>query len=117
MGATAVMDKKIISVSEKRQITLPIKFYHSLNIEKELACYIDGGKIVLEPVRREDSYFAKEILTDLVNEGFTGQALLEEFDKRQDQIRNSVRNLVEETEKLNEKGDLSSFEDIFGEKL
>ena len=39
MGGIPML-KKRISVSQKRQITILIEFFNSLNIEKEVECYL-----------------------------------------------------------------------------
>ena len=43
------MFKKRISVSQKRQITIPIEFYNDVGIEKEVECYIQNNTIVIRP--------------------------------------------------------------------
>lgn len=111
------MEKKIISVSEKRQITLPIQFYNALNIGKEVECSIEGGRLILTPIRREENYFASEILADIIAEGVERDQIVKEFNRRSAQMGPAVRRLIEETEQQSEEGKLASFEDIFGEPL
>ena len=50
MTGGAVMQKKRISVSQKRQITIPIEFYNKIGIENEVECYIQNNSIVIRPV-------------------------------------------------------------------
>lgn len=54
---------KQITVSEKRQMTIPKQFYDKIGIGNELICELHG----------------EEILKDLVKEGFNGQDLIHEF--------------------------------------
>jgi bifunctional DNA-binding transcriptional regulator/antitoxin component of YhaV-PrlF toxin-antitoxin module len=35
--------KNRVSVSQKRQITIPVEFYNSLGIEKEVECYVQNA--------------------------------------------------------------------------
>ncbi|MBU4293647.1 MAG: AbrB/MazE/SpoVT family DNA-binding domain-containing protein, partial [Actinobacteria bacterium] len=41
------MIKKRISVSQKRQITIPIEFFNSIGIGKEVDCYVQNNAIVI----------------------------------------------------------------------
>ena len=59
------MFKKRISVSQKRQITIPIEFYNDVGIEKEVECYIQDNAIVIRPVRESGGEFDEQILPDL----------------------------------------------------
>src|SRR5699024_10855625 len=72
---------KQITVSEKRQMTIPKQFYDKLGIGNELICELHGDEIVLRPIRKEED-FSEEILKDLVKERFNGQDLIHEFQKR-----------------------------------
>lgn len=47
------MDKKRISVSRKRQITIPMKFHQILGIASEVDCYIRDGALVIKPIHSE----------------------------------------------------------------
>ena len=44
------MKTKKISVSEKRQITIPKEFFDTLNIGKEIECSIANNCIIIKPV-------------------------------------------------------------------
>ena len=48
----APMIIKRISVSQKRQITIPIEFYNSIGIDKEVECYVQNNAIVIRPVQK-----------------------------------------------------------------
>lgn len=109
--------KKRISVSQKRQITIPIEFYNSLGIEKEVECYLQNNAIVIRPVRKSSGEFDEQILADLISQGFSGQDLLVKFKKTRRQIRPTVQRLLEEA-RLAAKGEASSntYDDVFGQE-
>ena len=46
------MDRKIISVSRKRQITIPLKFYEQVHLGNEVGYYVENGAIVSTPTLR-----------------------------------------------------------------
>ena len=91
------MESKIISVSNKRQITIPQKFFEKLNIGQEVECFVNNSEIVIRPIRRETE-FAEEILKDLVEKGFQGTQLIEEFRKTRSKIRPAIESMINEAE-------------------
>jgi hypothetical protein len=40
---------------------------------------VANGMLILTPVREKDTAFAEEILADLIEQGYSGQKLLNEF--------------------------------------
>ena len=83
-----VMKPKRISVSSKRQITIPLEFCNALKIENEVECMMKDNSIIIRPiVDTSQDNFADLILEDLIKEGYKGQKLLEEFKKRKTEIR------------------------------
>jgi len=109
------MIKKRISVSQKRQITIPIEFYNSLGIDKEVECYVQNNAIVIRPVRESSGEFDEQILADLIAQGLSGQELLDKFKETRRQIRPAVERLLDEA-RLAAQGQASSktYEDVFG---
>ncbi|MBU7005103.1 AbrB/MazE/SpoVT family DNA-binding domain-containing protein [Phosphitispora fastidiosa] len=91
------VDSKRISVSKKRQITIPQRFYDSLNIGQEVECIMTNSEIIIRPVKQETE-FAEEILKDLIAKGFQGEQLLDEFKKTRSQIRPAIQKMFEEAE-------------------
>ncbi|TCP29052.1 hypothetical protein EV207_11388 [Scopulibacillus darangshiensis] len=91
------INAKQISVSEKRQITIPKRFFDQLGIGEELICELRGNEIVLRKVPKE-SDFSENVLKDLVKEGYEGEQLLSEFRKRKAQIRPTVEHLIREAD-------------------
>ncbi|MHB8170125.1 MAG: AbrB/MazE/SpoVT family DNA-binding domain-containing protein [Thermincolia bacterium] len=111
------MDSKRISVSKKRQITIPQKFFDKLHIGDEVECIMTNSEIIIRPVRHETE-FAEEILKDLIAKGIQGEQLLEEFKKARANIRPAINKMIEEAEAiasdLNDTGD-DMMKEIFAE--
>ncbi|MDD4239029.1 MAG: AbrB/MazE/SpoVT family DNA-binding domain-containing protein [Desulfotomaculaceae bacterium] len=109
------MLKKRISVSQKRQITIPIEFYNSVCIDKEVECYVHNNTIVIRPVREGGGEFAEQILADLIAQGLSGQELLHKFKETRHQIRPAVERLLDEARLAAQgKTPSNSYEDVFG---
>jgi bifunctional DNA-binding transcriptional regulator/antitoxin component of YhaV-PrlF toxin-antitoxin module len=109
------MMKKRISVSQKRQITIPIEFFNTLGIEKEVECYLQNNAIVIRPVRENSGEFDEQILADLISQGLSGQELLEKFKQMRRKIRPAVERLLDEAHLAAEsKTQYSVYEDVFG---
>jgi len=109
------MNDKIISVSKKRQITIPLDFYKKLDLGKEVKCSLEDGKIVIQPLSRDTSEFSVEILKDLVSQGYSGNELVEKFEIQSKDIKNAITNIREEADAIaaGEKP-AASFDDVFG---
>lgn len=90
------MLKKRISVSQKRQITIPIEFFNRLGIEKEVECYLQNNALVIRPVRENSGEFDEQILADLIAQGLSGQELLERFKEMRRKVRPAVERLLDE---------------------
>ncbi|GMA66297.1 AbrB/MazE/SpoVT family DNA-binding domain-containing protein (plasmid) [Alicyclobacillus fastidiosus] len=86
---------KVISVSKGRQITLPIQYYRELGINDEVECLLRDDEIVIRPVRRGDD-FSEEILKDLIQQGYSGDELLAEFQRLRAGIRPAVKQMLDE---------------------
>jgi bifunctional DNA-binding transcriptional regulator/antitoxin component of YhaV-PrlF toxin-antitoxin module len=111
------MLKKRISVSQKRQITIPIEFFNSLGIEKEVECYLQNNAIVIRPVRENTGEFDEQILADLISQGLSGQELLERFKELRRKVRPAVERLLDEARLAAAgKTQFSTYEDVFAAK-
>ena len=112
------MDSKIVSISSKRQITIPQKFFSMLGFSDKAECSIRGNELVIKPVRiSTGSEFAENILEELIAEGFQGEELLKEFKIRQAQIRPAVEAMIEEAEAAARgEGEYFTYEEVFGEE-
>lgn len=106
---------KILSVSSKRQITIPQKFYKSLGLGSEVECIMRNDELILRPVKvGSGGEFAEQILADLIKEGITGEALLAAFKERQAHIRPAVQAILAEAKSVARgQGEYASYEDIF----
>ncbi|MCL4385584.1 MAG: AbrB/MazE/SpoVT family DNA-binding domain-containing protein [Actinobacteria bacterium] len=109
------MLKKRISVSKKRQITIPIEFFNNVGIDKEVDCYVQNNAIVIRPVYEGDGEFDEQILADLISQGFSGQELLAKFKDIRHQIQPAVKSLLNEARLAADgKVPFSTYEDVFG---
>jgi bifunctional DNA-binding transcriptional regulator/antitoxin component of YhaV-PrlF toxin-antitoxin module len=110
------MNRKVLSISSKRQITIPQKFYQTLGFGNEAECVMRGDELVIRPVKTvSDGEFAEQILAELIAEGLSGEALLSRFKERQAQIRPAVEAMLSDAEKVADgKGDFATYNDVFG---
>lgn len=109
------MERKIISVSKKRQITIPLPFYKQLDLGNEVECYLEDGAIIIRPLQNNNMEFSVEILKDLVAQGLSGTQLVEQFELESKGIQRAVSSLIEEADQIaaGEKKS-ASFDEIFG---
>lgn len=116
MKGKSVMDKKIVSISSKRQITIPLKYFTALGFSEEAECILRGNEIVVRPARvTSGGEFAEQILADLLASGLGGEKLLAEFKRRQAQVRPAVEAMLAEAENVaNGRGEYSTYDEIFG---
>jgi bifunctional DNA-binding transcriptional regulator/antitoxin component of YhaV-PrlF toxin-antitoxin module len=116
-GRRGRMESKRISVSAKRQITIPQKFYEELGIGNEVECVLRGNELVIRPVESETE-FAEEILRELVFERqLSGPELFEEFKRMKAKVRPAVERMMEHADLIAQTpgtGD-DQTRDIFGE--
>lgn len=109
------MLKKRIAVSQKRQITIPIEFYNSVGIDKEVECYVQNDAIVIRPVRESGGEFDEQILADLIGQGLSGQELLGKFKETRRQIRPAVERLLDEAHRAAQgEAPINTYENVFG---
>ena len=110
-----LLGRKIIKVSSKRQITIPLQFYKELDLGSEIECLLEEGRIILQPLQRSPSEFSLEILKDLLAQGYAGDALLEQFEKQSQAIKKAASQMLEEADAM-AAGKLpsASFDEVFG---
>ena len=107
--------RKRISVSQKRQITIPIDFFNAIGVGAQVECYLRGNALVIQPVREESGAFDEEILSDLIARGFSGGELLAKFKEARRQVRPAVERLLDEAARAAAGEALAqSLEDVFG---
>ena len=111
-----VLDKKRISLTSERQLTIPQKFYTELGFGTEAMCTLLDGALVIEPVKNVPSgEFDDLILADLIKEGYEGEALLSEFRTRRASVRPAVEKLIQQADDAAQGiGEYSTYEEVFG---
>lgn len=117
MGETKVKPKKI-SVSVKRQITIPIEYYNALNIGDEVECMMVDDSIIIKPVKNNSlDEYSEFILKDIIEEGYKKEEILEEFRKRRNELKYAAKEMIKEVDKVAEDSEkYATMEDIFGEE-
>ena len=115
-GGVPATERKIVSITSKRQITIPQKFYQLLGFTDEAECIVRGNELVLRPARTlSGGEFAEEILAELIGQGLSGEELLQAFKKKQAKVRPAVEAMIADAERVaSGKGEYASYEDIFG---
>lgn len=68
-----------VRVSKQRQISIPKDFYNALNLDDEALVEYTGDSIIIRPAGFEEVDFSEDILKDLINQGYSGDALIKEF--------------------------------------
>ena len=100
LKGSASMESKKVSISSKRQITIPQKFFTLLGFNTEAECIMRGNELVL---------------ADLIRQGYSGEELLEKFKQTQRKIRPAVEAMLAEADRVAEsKSGGYSLEDVFG---
>lgn len=110
------MEMKKLSISAKRQITIPQKFFTMLGFDTEAECTVRGNELVIRPSRTNTGgEFAEQILADLIAKGYSGNDLLERFKRAQGQVCPAVEAMLADAEQVasSETGHIS-YEDVFG---
>ena len=108
------MDSRIIRVSKKRQITIPLQYFDQLNLGDEVECSLENNTLVIRPLVRNTGEFSIEILKDLVSKGLSGDELVREFEEQSKYVTAAISNMLDEADKI-AKGELpgAEFDDIF----
>ena len=113
----SMIERKIINVTGKRQVTIPLKFYERLRFGKEVECVLTDDAIVLRPLSNQDDGFTMEILKDLVSQGYSGEELLTKFADMRQGINKAIGTLIDEADEIAEgKRKGATTKDIFGEE-
>lgn len=110
------MNWKILSISSKRQITIPQKFYQTLGFGDEAECVMRGDELVIRPVKTvSGGEFAEQILAELIAEGLSGEELLSKFKEKQAQVRSAVEAMLSDAEEVAEgNGEFATYDVVFG---
>lgn len=116
MKGNVSMEIKKVSISAKRQITIPQKFFAMLGFDKEAECMVRGNELVIRPAKTNTGGdFAEQILADLIEQGYSGNKLLQHFKQAQRQIRPAVEEMIRDAERAAaSESEYESYEDVFG---
>ena len=113
----ATAERKIINVTGKRQVTIPLRFYEKLRFGKEVECFLTDDAVVLRPLSSSDENFTMEILKDLISQGFNGDELLVKFAEQRSNIKKAIGVLIDEADEIAAgKRTSATTKDIFGEE-
>ena len=117
-AVTIAPEQKKVTITSKRQFTIPQKFFTELGFDREAICTLGDGMLIIEPAKSENGgEFAEQILADLIAEGYSGQDLLSEFKSRQAKVRPAVEKMLKTAkDAANGIGEYYSYEDVFGGK-
>lgn len=112
------MKPKKISVSIKRQITIPIEYYNALNIGDEVECTMVDDSIVIRPIRSNSiDEYSEFILKDIIEEGYKKEEILEEFKKRRNELKYAAKEMIKEMNAVAEESEkYVTMNDVFGEE-
>lgn len=116
MKGSVPMEMKKVSISAKRQITIPQKFFTMLGFDAEAECMVRGNELVIRPVKANTGgEFAEQILADLISQGYSGNELLDRFKKTQKEMRPAVEAMLVEAKKAAaSKSGYETYDDVFG---
>lgn len=116
LRGNAVMERKKVSISAKRQITIPQKFFTMLGFDDEAECILRGNELVIRPVKESSGgEFAEQILTDLVNRGLNGDELIKAFKAEQKKVRPAVEEMLAEAKNAADGNtEYLTYNDVFG---
>ena len=116
MKGSVPMEMKKVSISAKRQITIPQKFFTMLGFDTEAECMVRGIELVIRPAKTNTGgEFAEQVLADLIAQGYSGNELLENFKKAQSKMRPAVEAMIMEAERVAaSESEYASYEDVFG---
>ena len=111
------MERKTISISNKRQITIPQSYFDRLGFDREAECIMNGSELIIRPVRQSGGEFAEQILADLIKQGYSGPELLAQFKTQQAKIRPAVERMIAEADEV-AKGNRESvsYDELFSEE-
>ena len=115
MKGNAAMEKKIVSISSKRQITIPQKFFALLGFDTEAECLVRGNELVIRPAKSNaGGEFAEYILADLIAQGLSGNELLDEFRNKQAKVRPAVEAMIADADEVAVgNGEYATYDDVF----
>ena len=110
---------KIISISQKRQITIPQKYFSRFRFGGHAKVSMLESGILIEPAENisiSNGEFDVQILQDLIQEGLSGEELVNVFKERQKETLSAIRAIKEEARNIARgEAEFDKLEDVFGE--
>lgn len=110
---------KIISISQKRQITIPQKYFSRFRFGGHAKISMLDKGILIEPAENifsSGGEFDVQILQDLVQQGFNGEELINAFKEQRAKIPSAIDAIKLEAHDIAcGTADFNSPDDIFGE--
>ena len=109
------LDRKTVSISQKRQFTIPAKFFEALGFDTKAECMVRGNELIIRPIKpANDGEFAEQILADLIAQGLQGDALLTAFKQEQVKVKKAINSMLVDAKSVAEgKSEYSTYDDIF----
>lgn len=116
-GGISMYESKIATITQKRQVTIPKDFFEELDLKPgKINCYIEDGKIILDPLDYSNVWdFSTTIITELVNEGYEGNELLQEFKNRKNMLKESMAAMIAEAREEIKEQKVKDAEQVFEE--
>jgi len=112
-----IEERKIIRVSDKRQVTIPLEYYELLGFGKEAECTLRENEIVIRPLQESLEEFSEEILAELISKGYSGEELLSKFREMRRKIRPAIDSMIKEADEIAEgKRKSLSLAEVFSEE-
>ena len=112
-----IEERKIIRVSDKRQVTIPLKYYELLGFGKEAECTLRENEIVIRPLQESLEEFSEEILAELISKGYSGEELLSKFREMRRKVRPAIDSMIKEADEIAEGNRKSlSLAEVFSEE-
>ncbi|WP_432641836.1 AbrB/MazE/SpoVT family DNA-binding domain-containing protein [Acidaminococcus sp.] len=110
-----ILDQKRVTISSKRQFTIPQKFFQKIGFGKEAECILTSDGILIRPIsQNQGSELAEAILKDLIDQGLSGEELLAAFKKQQAKVAPAVHSMLKEAKKVAKgKAPYETMDDVF----
>ena len=110
---------KIISISQKRQITIPQKYFSRFHFGGHAKISMLDKGILIEPAENifsSGGEFDVQILQDLVQQGLSGEELIAAFKEQRTKIPIAIEAMKKEAHKIAVgEADFDRLEGVFGE--
>lgn len=103
VGEGEVLEYREITVTSKRQITIPKSFFDRLAVEQRFVAYLTNEGIFLKPIRTESETVydddLKNIVRKVVSEGYSGEEMVEEIVYRFGEYNKLIEKRIQEFER------------------